>query len=134
MCDKDSNFLITAALRDNLSALWALTVDTEWKEKMLERMRDDKKPLFDEVLKKFHRWMGKTIPEPLPFHILLLLDELEGEGLVKSIASLGHIENFLIEHPFFIEAFLAFRDRALDVVFQELDQSDIKCVVPFVGF
>jgi hypothetical protein len=89
--------------------------------------------LLDGIIAKLHRQLTGT-PEPLPLHILLMLDGLQDEGLRKSIGSLGHLENYLTKQVFFTGAFLLFRKRALDVVFQELEQSNVQCMRPFLGF
>jgi len=122
-----------------LTALYNTTCDPEWREEWKASLREflqvkpQEEHLIDAIIAKLHRQLTGT-PEPLPLHILLMIDGLEDEGLRKSICSLGHLENYLTKQVFFTGAFLLFRNRTLDVVFQELEKSNVWCMRPFLGY
>ena len=130
---------ITDSLKEDLTSLYYTTrspeFQEEWKETMRRLVQVEPKDehLLDEIITKLHRQLTGT-PEPLPLHVLLMIDGLADEELVKRIGSLGHLENYLMKNFFFTGAFLTYRDRALDDAFLALDQSDITCVIPFLGY
>ena len=141
-----SNVTITDTLKEDLTALYNTTCNPEWQEEWKASLREilqvkpQEEHLLDEIIAKLHRQLT-GIPEPLPLHILLMLEMLDkpedkwrAEGLRKSIGSLGHLENYLTKQVFFTGAFLLFRDRTLDVTFQELEKSNVWCMRPFLGF
>ena len=134
-----SNVTITDTLKEDLTDLYTFTCEPEWQEEWKEKwckllqLKPQDRHLLDKIIAELHRQLTGT-PEPLPLHILLMLDGLEDGGLRKSIGSLGHLENYLTENSFFTGAFLYMRDRALDVTFQELEKSNVWCMRPFLGF
>ena len=133
-----SDFLITDTLLDDLATLYYVILQPDWKESWKAKLwtiiqiEPEDEPTLDKIVTKLQQRFAGGL-EPLPFHIELMIDGLEDGGLVKRIASLGHLENLLKEYPFFSGAFLTFRDTALDDTFLALEQSNIKCVIPF-GF
>ena len=145
-----SDSTITDTLKEDLTDLYTFTCEPEWQEEWKEKwykllqLEPHEKYALDKIIAKLHRQLTGT-PEPLPLHILLMLEMLGNnpedkladgghEGLRKSIASLGHLENYLINNLIFTGAFLYMRDRALDVMFQELEKSNVWCMRPFLGY